>query len=175
MAWPPMNMSEDPATRLARTANSIALAAATLAAGAFFIALLQAILEYVSSGDARHKCNVAAIGPSAAYTKHRWSLRSWKFKSYYPELKFGLNDILAAAYSNERNGIQCSLTLDIETNDTIRTGWRAIRSKEVLKRGDVRYAEVGIAEREAELITVVMDSQSYPSQPWGIFQLIPQS
>ncbi|KAJ2990522.1 hypothetical protein NUW58_g2908 [Xylaria curta] len=73
---------------LTSTANRLSLSAAIIAVAAFFIATLQAVLEYSSSGEsARRKCNLAAIGPASQHVRKKWSFRHWRRKFYYPQLK----------------------------------------------------------------------------------------
>ncbi|KAI0196569.1 hypothetical protein EV127DRAFT_507762 [Xylaria flabelliformis] len=80
--------ASDGSDSLTSNANRLSLSAAIIAVAAFFIASLQAILEYSSSGEsARHKCSVAAIGPFSEYVVKKWSFRHWRWKFYYPVLK----------------------------------------------------------------------------------------
>ncbi|KAI0865977.1 hypothetical protein F4860DRAFT_202763 [Xylaria cubensis] len=90
--------ASDGSDSLTSNANRLSLSAAIIAVAAFFIASLQAILEYSSAGEsARHKCSVAAIGPFSEYVVKKWSFRHWRWKFYYPVL----NPELFATYPRE--------------------------------------------------------------------------
>ena len=64
---------------------NVAFAAAILAAAAFVVAFFQALLQYISSGNARYKCTEAAIGQSYRLVTWRPS-RDWKLRVSYPQL-----------------------------------------------------------------------------------------
>lgn len=72
----------------------VALVAAILAGAAFFVAILQVLLQYLSSNNARWKCTKAAIGPSSKYRRSLWSFKSWKMKVYYPRLNFDAANLI---------------------------------------------------------------------------------
>ncbi|KAF7530456.1 hypothetical protein G7054_g9568 [Neopestalotiopsis clavispora] len=79
---------DDNENSLTTTANRLALSATIISIAAFVIALLQAVLQYAGANEsARQKCNSAAIGVWSDYVRKRWSLRSWRRKFYYPELR----------------------------------------------------------------------------------------
>jgi hypothetical protein len=75
------------------TSDRIALAAAILAAAAFIIASLQALLEYSSSGVERDKCTTSAIDVSRKAVYRKWSFRAWKWRYYYPELDLSFHKV----------------------------------------------------------------------------------
>ncbi len=75
----------------------VALAALVLAAGAFVVALAQALMQYFSSSDARGKCTYEAIDMSAKSTKLGWNWRFWKMRVYYPVLNINFTNVMRAA------------------------------------------------------------------------------
>lgn len=52
----------------------VALAAAVLGGGAFIVAILQALLQYLNSNNSRWKCTKSAIGYANKHVKTRWSI-----------------------------------------------------------------------------------------------------
>jgi hypothetical protein len=75
----------------------VALAALVLAAGAFVVALAQALMQYFSSSEARGKCTYEAIGMSAKSTKMGWNWTFWKLRVYYPVLNISFTTVMRAA------------------------------------------------------------------------------
>jgi hypothetical protein len=122
-------MSDQTATDLAQTANHISFAAAILAAGAFVAALLQVVLEYISSSEARFKCNSAAINSTSKQVRHRWSFLAWKMKLYYPELDFDYEEVINAAWKSEGRAVSMSLSLDVEKEEGY--AWRPLHRSDV--------------------------------------------
>lgn len=114
----------------------VALAAVILAAGAFIVAFLQVILEYMSSSASRNICSSGAIGSSARGTRYGWSLGSWKLKVYYPILKMDVRSLLAEFMRADRNSIvhDRNIRRIAEKRDCT---WRSIQSKEKIKRSDL--------------------------------------
>lgn len=74
----------------------VALAALILAAGAFVVAVAQALLQYFSSSEARGKCTYEAIDRSAKSTKLRWNWTFWKLRVYYPVLDLSFKAVMTA-------------------------------------------------------------------------------
>lgn len=75
----------------------VALAALVLAAGAFVVALAQALMQYFSSSEARGKCTYEAIDMSAKSTKMGWNWTFWKLRVYYPVLNISFTTVMRAA------------------------------------------------------------------------------
>lgn len=75
----------------------VALAALVLAAGAFVVALAQALMQYFSSSAARGKCTYEAIDMSAKSTKLGWNWTVWKLRVYYPVLNISFTTVMRAA------------------------------------------------------------------------------
>ena len=124
---------------LAVIANRVSLAAAVLAAGAFLVAFLQALLEYSSSGAERHKCNECAIHIAKKMAYRRWSFRSWKWRYYYPELDIQVDKIfkqLTASIINEST-IEGSFLGPLGQRPGY--GFRSLTSKMVPKSGWLQY------------------------------------
>jgi hypothetical protein len=104
------------------TANNIALAAAILAAAAFFVSILQAILQYTSSSYSRHKCTTAAIGASAREVRFTWSFSSWRLKVFYPVLNFDSQTVMNTNQSQRYAAINYSLA-DLAGGPECPRGW----------------------------------------------------
>lgn len=62
---------------------------------ALIVALLQAVLEYVSSNSVQgDKCNTGAIGEYARVSgTRRWLWRHWRRQCFYPELELDPDDV----------------------------------------------------------------------------------
>ncbi|KAF2452709.1 hypothetical protein BDY21DRAFT_155318 [Lineolata rhizophorae] len=82
--------------------NRLAQGALVLAAGAFFVAALQAILEYASSSSTRDKCTEAAIGVSHRLVKYGWNMKGWRLKVQYPVLDLSQKKVMDS-YRERRN------------------------------------------------------------------------
>ncbi|KAL2264055.1 hypothetical protein VTK26DRAFT_2841 [Humicola hyalothermophila] len=76
---------------------SVTLAALILAAGAFVVALAQALMQYFSSSEARGKCTFEAIDISSKSTKLGWNWTFWKLRVYYPVLNISFSTVMRAA------------------------------------------------------------------------------
>ncbi|KAF2686121.1 hypothetical protein K458DRAFT_363725 [Lentithecium fluviatile CBS 122367] len=87
---------------LTETSNRIALAAAILAAGAFIVAFLQALLQYLSSNSSGYKCGKSAIHMwRHCTTRPKFSFREFRFKKYYAEVNF---DCIKVLRMNQQDG-----------------------------------------------------------------------
>jgi hypothetical protein len=117
---------------LANTANRLSLGAAILAAGAFLVAFLQAVLEYSSSGAERDKCTECAIHIAKKMSYRRWPWE-WKWRYYYPELDFRANAVLGQLVVTSLTGIQASFLREIVRIEG--NGWMALEPDNVPKSG----------------------------------------
>jgi hypothetical protein len=77
--------------------DGVALAALVLAAGAFIVAVAQALMQYLSSSEARGKCTYEAIDMSAQSTRLGWNWRFWKMRVNYPVLNISFGTVMRSA------------------------------------------------------------------------------
>ena len=83
----------------------VALVAAILGGGAFIVAVLQALLQYLNSNNARWKCTKSAIGYANKHIRTTWSFASWKIKVFYPLLDFESNRIIEQMMLQRSKGV----------------------------------------------------------------------
>jgi hypothetical protein len=121
-----------------KTDGLIALVAVILAAGAFIVAFLQVLLEYMSSSASRDLCSFSAIGPTSNQKKYGWNFSAWKLRVYYPLIKMDCNTLLQEFVK--------SGTKNIEVNETVKSiqrnhnwVWRVINSDEIVHRNDIAF------------------------------------
>lgn len=101
----------------------VALAALVLAAAALVVALAQALMQYLSSSDARRKCTYEAIGISAKSTKMGWDWSFWKLRVYYPLLNISKQAVLDAAFHREEYHIDAHSSPLRQLSDRDGWGW----------------------------------------------------
>ncbi|KAL1877887.1 hypothetical protein Daus18300_002240 [Diaporthe australafricana] len=87
--------------------NQLSSTALVVSFTALVIALLQAILEYVSSNSAQgEKCNTGAIGDYARVSGiRRWSWRHWRRQYFYPELQLDIFHLCRGLYDVTNSGV----------------------------------------------------------------------
>ncbi len=73
-----------------------------LAAGAFVVALAQALMQYFSSSHARRKCTYEAIDMSAKSTKLGWNR---KFSEDAPVLPINFTNVMTAGVEHGNHRI----------------------------------------------------------------------
>lgn len=85
--------------------NRIALAALILGGGAFIVAFLQTILQYVTSG-VREKCLTGAIGDWSKYTQTRWDVLRWRIRVRYAKYDLNILKALESRDNTTRKGLE---------------------------------------------------------------------
>ncbi|KAJ2897710.1 hypothetical protein MKZ38_004487 [Zalerion maritima] len=151
----------------------VVVAAAILAAAAFVITVLQALLQYLSSSESRNKCNVAAIGPWEKPVRRRWSFASWKLKIYYPTLVITARDIVHQMLANRENRIDLNrevLALRQRFDRVPKCKWRAVTSIDKIKwfRIADHFAILhDISKENTELIMIY--HLTWPERTWFIW------
>ncbi|KAH0556283.1 hypothetical protein GP486_005792 [Trichoglossum hirsutum] len=115
------------------TSNRLALAAAILAAGAFVVAFMQALLEYISSNSAMRKCSPCAIGYSSYLVKRRWNFRFWKLRVYYPLLALEKMNILNVLFIQSLQSIELDDGISEIAALNSQWAWRNINEDDVPK------------------------------------------
>ena len=75
--------------------DRVAMAALILGGGAFVIAFLQMIYQYVTS-TLRDKTSRGAIGVWHKFVKTTFDLRSWRLRVLYPEVTLNIQEVLDA-------------------------------------------------------------------------------
>jgi len=103
--------------------DPVAIIALVLAAGAFLAALLQVIIEYITSSSVREKCSRGALGGWAKYTKTGWDIRYWRLHVVYPQINLGCPDILQVRLLAE---LQRGLLFNGLPDEDDSYGWRDI-------------------------------------------------
>lgn len=124
------------------TANQLAMAATVLAAGAFVMAFLQALMEYIGSNEARSKCTYEAIGMTAKQVKFGWNFTFWRLRVYYPLLDFSFAAVLdQAVRQTNKDAINAPLSpmsaLTRRKGQSKTFGWRAMTETENTTFNDV--------------------------------------
>jgi hypothetical protein len=81
------NVSVTPATASSDAfSNEVALAALVLGGGAFVIAFLQMVYQYLTS-NLRDKCSSWAIGGWQKYMSTGWEVLNWRPRVEYPQIQ----------------------------------------------------------------------------------------
>jgi len=122
---------------LANTANRLSLAAAILAAAAFIVSFLQALLQYSSAGNERDKCNKCAIHIAHKMASRHWDFREWKWRYLYPELDLKAASIIKQLRKDGPLSIQSSFLYEV--SKTQRCGFRSLTPQNVPKPGWLQY------------------------------------
>jgi len=125
------------------SANTISLAAAILAAGAFIIAFAQALLQYFSSSESRNKCTFSAIDVSSKQVKFGWSWKFWKLRVYYPVLDFDFQSILLLQLeASLKNAIDSPKSPLEKIRKKHGWHWRSVMEKDEISRRTIAYVHI---------------------------------
>ena len=126
-------------------ADTLAIAAVVLAAGAFAVAFLQAILQYASSSQSRNKVSPAAIDVSSRHVKTGWSWRYWRLRVYYPLLYFSYQEILNLSVAASDTSIdgRDSLIKGFQraNKDARHWAWRTVRRTDKVTWRNIAYGQ----------------------------------
>ena len=111
----------------------VSITAAILAAAAFAVASVQAILTYVSWGP-KHKCTFAAIGRTSKQVTTSWL----GFGSRYPRVRYPLLNmdwtaVIGLVIDTEFDERIGSLLRDVVEPHTEQWYWRAVTISDVIK------------------------------------------
>lgn len=124
-------VTENPISPTSNNQDIVALAALVLAAGAFIIAFLQFLIEYVTSSSVREKCSRGAIGGWQIYTNTTWDIWNWRLHVVYPQVD-----------------LQCSSLLKERMNAALK---RELLFSDLLSASDCGWRDISLCEENNHL------------------------
>jgi hypothetical protein len=103
--------------------DKVALAALVLGSGAFVIAFLQMVFQYITAG-VREKCLAGAIGAWSKHTSTGWDFLRWRIRVEYVRLDLSIWSALEARKNDtEEDGIEAIKGISRYLRET-RAGFR---------------------------------------------------